>query len=130
MARKRGVERGTRARVVYLRARHLGPFDLATLLLLPDGVVGRALHGLDRLRVAPRCDHVDRLAHCGDAFGEHEPLVKAVDRVVGLNGSLPREKDGARVEPVVGEEDGEPALLVAFHERPVDGRRAAVARQQ
>ena len=56
--------------------------------------------------------------------------VQAAERVVVLDGDFFLHQDGAGIEPIIRPEDAQPGFLVALDDRPVDGARAAVQRQQ
>ena len=93
----------------------------AKLWLVQISVIGCSLLLLYNARGLAFPDHIDSLGHGLDAFRIHEALVDGVDSLVGSDVALSLQKQRSRVQTVVGIEDGEPALGIAFDQSPADG---------
>ena len=107
----------------------LGPIDLGHLFLEPAlvGLLGVVLGDLRRLA---GFDEIDRLHHGVDAERKELLEIDIAQRLVGADRHFLLQQDRPLIEPLVGPEDGKARLGAAHGDRPVDGRRPAVQRQQ
>jgi hypothetical protein len=58
------------------------------------------------------------------------PLTQRIDSVIRQHVCLSLQQNRSGVQPVVRPENGQPRLLVALHERPVDGGGAPMTWQE
>ncbi len=107
----------------------LGPIDLGNVLLEPAlvGAVGEVLRVLERLAGAHEFEALD---HGVDAHREQLLEVDVAQRLVGADLDRLLHQDRTLIEPFVGPEDRQARARLAHGDRPVDGRRPAVRRQQ
>ena len=114
------------------------PIDLPPRLAPVDaGVVGAAAALVGRLRLVlldarrlAGLHEVDRLQHRFDAHRKQAVEIHRAERVGRADRRLLLQQHVAGIEAVVGPEDRQAGLGLAFDDRPVDRARAAIGRQQ